>query len=176
MMSAMTTGETGRTQLQLIGWLHQLLSEQDIDYWIFGGWAVDFHAGRVTRVHDDVDLAVWQADLDRIRVLLEAHGWAQAPDPGDQGYTAYERGSVRLELAFLVCDDAGSPYTPLAQGRGDWPTGSFGDAQAEMGGVRARIVSLSSLVDDKAGPRDDPAVRAKDRADLAMLTSPPAIG
>jgi hypothetical protein len=27
-------------------------------YWLFGGWAVDFHAGRVTRDHADIDLAV----------------------------------------------------------------------------------------------------------------------
>ncbi len=176
MMGAMTTDDRAARQLQTIVWLHQHFLERDIDYWLFGGWAVDFYAGRVTRAHDDVDVAVWQADLDRIRVLLEAQGWVHAPDLGEDGYIGYERRGIRLELAFLVCDDAGTLYTPLAQGRGDWPSGSFGDAQAQVEGVSARVVGLASLIEDKAGPRDDAAVRAKDRADVAVLTSLPTSG
>jgi hypothetical protein len=171
----MTTAGRAARQLQTISWLHRLLAERDIEYWLFGGWAVDFHAGRVTRDHEDVDVAVWHADLDRITVLLKAQGWVHAPDLGEDGYTAYERRNIRLELAFLACD-AGGPYTPLAQGRGDWPSGSFGDTQAELDGVRARIVGLASLIEDKAGPRDDAAVHAKDRADVAVLTSLPVSG
>jgi hypothetical protein len=158
-------------QLTTIGWLHQRLAEDHVDYWLFGGWAVDFHAGRVTRDHEDIDLAVWHADLDRLRVLLEGEGWAHAPVPEEDGYTGYERGGVRLELAFLARDEAGITYTPLAQGRGDWPSGSFGNARAEVAGVRARVVGLAALIEDKAGARDDAAVAAKDRADLAVLTS-----
>jgi Aminoglycoside-2''-adenylyltransferase len=167
----MTSDGRAATQLQSIGWLQALFAEQGIDYWLFGGWAVDFHVGRVTRDHGDVDVAVWQADLDRIRVLLEAQGRVHAGEPGEDGYTGYERRGIRLELAFLACDEAGTVYTPLLEGRGDWPVGSFGDTQAEVDGVRARVVGLASLIEDKSGPRHDPAVLAKDRADVALLTS-----
>jgi hypothetical protein len=170
-MGAMTTDGKAARQLQTIGWLQTLFAEQRIDYWLFGGWAVDFHVGRVTRDHADVDVAVWQADLDRIRVLLEAQGWEHAPEPEEDGYTGYERGDVRLELAFLACDEAGIVYTPLVEGRGDWPVGSFGDTQAEVDGVPAHVVDLASLIEDKSGPRHDPAVLAKDRADVGILTS-----
>jgi len=167
----MTTDGRAATQLQTIGWLQTLFAEQGIDYWLFGGWAVDFHVGHMTRNHADIDVAVWQADLDRIRVLLEAQGWIHAPEPDEDGYTGYERRDVRLELAFLARDEAGTVYTPLVEGRGDWPAASFGDTQAEVEGVRARVVGLSSLIEDKSGPRHDPAVLAKDRADVALLTS-----
>jgi hypothetical protein len=169
----MSMGERAAAQLQTIGWLHTVLGKQGIDYWLFGGWAVDFHAGRVTRDHEDVDLAVWQSDLDHLRVLLEAHGWIHAPEPGEDGYTGYERGDLRVELAFLARDEAGTIYTPVTNGRGDWPAGSFGDAQAEVDGVQARVVGLASLIEDKSGPRHDPHVTAKDRADVALLTSLP---
>lgn len=172
----MTAGPRAAGQLQTIGRLHRLFSEHQLDYWLFGGWAVDFHAGRVTRDHEDIDLAVWHADLDRLRALLEGEGWVHAPVPGEDGYTGYGRGGVRLELAFLARDRAGTPYTPLAQGRGEWPSGSFGNARAEVAGVRARVVGLASLLEDKAGARDDAAVAAKDRADLAVLTSLAAPG
>jgi hypothetical protein len=167
----MSGDAAAEAQLRTIGWLHSLFAEQDIDYWLFGGWAVDFHAGRVTRPHADVDLAVWAADLGRIRTLLEADGWAHAPEPGEDGYTGYERGGTRLELAFLARDEAGAISTPLADGQGAWPVGSFGDDQAQVDGVVARVVGLASLVEDKSGPRGDPAVAAKDRGDVALLRS-----
>ena len=76
-----------------------------------------------------------------------------------------------MELAFLACDEAGTVYTSLVEGRGDWPVGSFGDTHAEVDGLRARVVGLASLIEDKSGPRHYPAVLAKDRADVAVLTS-----
>ena len=166
----MTTGGNAAVQLETIGWLHTLFTEHDVTYWLFGGWAVDFHVGRVTRYHEDIDVAVWRADLDRIQILLEVQGWFQVTEPEEAGYTAYERRGVRLELALLARDDAGTPYTPLAEGRGDWPAGSLADIEAELDGVRARVVGLASLIADKSVARDDPVAVAKDSADVAVLT------
>ena len=167
----MTSTERGSRQLRTVEWVHALFAEEGIDYWLFGGWAVDFHAGRVTRDHEDVDLAIWRTDRDRATALLRAHGWTHAPDPGEDGYTGFHRGDVRVELAFLARDSAGTVYTPLAEGRGEWPAGSFGADTAEVNGVRARVVGLASLLEDKSGPRHDPAVAAKDRRDLAVLAA-----
>jgi hypothetical protein len=158
-------------QLRTIGWVHTVLSGQGIDYWLFGGWAVDFHARRVTRNHADVDISIWAADMDRVRRLLEGEGWSHVPEPDEDGYTGYERGDVRLELAFLEQDDGGTVYTPLKEGRGDWPAGSFGDDESEVDGVVARVVGLTALLEDKSGPRLDPVAADKDRADVAVLTS-----
>jgi hypothetical protein len=166
----MTTGGSAAAQLETIRWLHTVFTEHHVDYWLFGGWAVDFHVGRVTRHHEDVDVAAWRADFDRIQILLEVQGWFQVADSEEEGYTAYERRGVRLELALLARDEAGTPYTPLAEGRGDWPAGSFGDGQAQLDGVWARVVGLASLIADKSGARDDGIAAAKDRADVAVLT------
>jgi hypothetical protein len=94
-------------QLAVLSQVHELLERHGIDYWLFGGWAVDFYAGSVTRAHDDVDLAVWLEDDDKIAELLGANGWRHAPEAGEDGYTGYERGPVRLELAFLACSEDG---------------------------------------------------------------------
>jgi hypothetical protein len=53
-------------QLAAIEQMHRQFTTNGIEYWLFGGWAVDFHAGRVTRAHADIDLAVWRADVERI--------------------------------------------------------------------------------------------------------------
>ena len=156
-------------QLAALGSICELFDRNEIEYWLFGGWAVDFHARRPSRAHDDLDLAVWAAEHNRIAGLLTSEGWAHAPEPGEDGYTGYERGGVRLELAFLERDEDGEIYTPLQDGRGSWPDDAFGDNVAELGGVRARVIGLGALRADKSEPHDDLRVAAKDRADLATL-------
>jgi hypothetical protein len=156
-------------QLAVLGSTCDLLDRQGIEYWLFGGWAVDFHAGRPSRAHDDLDLAVWAVDHSRIASLLSSEGWSHAPEPGEDGYTGYERAGVRLELAFLERSADGTIYTPLEDGRGVWPEGAFEDDFAEFRGVRVRVISLRALRADKSEAHDDPRVAAKNRADLATL-------
>src|SRR5690349_25047646 len=119
-------------QLAAFAELHQLLQSHDIVYWLFGGWAVDFHAGHLSRAHGDIDIAVWYDDRVRLAVLLERQGWAHSPQAGEDGYTSYERGVVKLEVAFLARDDQGFIYTPLREGRGEWPNDTFGDDVVEL--------------------------------------------
>jgi hypothetical protein len=156
-------------QLAALARIHELLERHRIEYWLFGGWAVDFHAGSVTRAHDDIDIAVWVDDYGRIAELLAADGWRHAREAGEDGYTGYERGAVRLELAFLKRDESGEVYTPLQDGRGAWPTGAFESDATELSGVRARVISVRALTADKSKAHSDPRVAAKDRADLATL-------
>jgi hypothetical protein len=158
-------------QLAALASIHELLDAHGIVYWLFGGWAVDFHAGKVSRPHDDLDLAVWLKDHDRIAALLATDGWSHTPEQGEDGYTGYQRNDVWLELAFLARDANGDTYTPLEEGRGTWPEGSFGNDVAELGGVRARVIGLGALKADKSELHDDPRVAAKDRADLATLAA-----
>jgi Aminoglycoside-2''-adenylyltransferase len=158
-------------QLTALAELHELLAGRGIDYWLFGGWAVDFHAGAVSRAHDDLDIAVWAADRLRVAGALGSAGWRLATDESAHGYVAYARGSVVLEVAFLACGSGGEVYTPLADGRASWPDGAFGDDVLELRGVRALVISRAALLAEKAEVRDDPAVAAKDRADVETLSS-----
>jgi hypothetical protein len=156
-------------QLAALGRLDRALERLGVAYWLFGGWAVDFHAGAVTREHADLDIAIWAADHPRLAELLGADGWIHTPDPHEDGSTAYRQDDVQLEVAFLARDEDGSIYTPLREGRASWADGAFGDDVRELRGVRARVLALPSLKIEKSGPRNDAAAAAKDRADLATL-------
>jgi len=157
-------------QLARLGEIARLFERDGVDWWLFGGWAVDFHAGRITREHDDLDLAIWASDRDRVDALLAAHRWRRAPEEGEDGYTAYERMDVKLELAFLACGEGGRISTPLRDGRrAEWPDGTFGGDVIELRGVRARVVSRHALREDKRTAKGDPRIDAKDAADVATL-------
>ena len=157
-------------QLSAIAQTHELFTGSGIDYWLFGGWAVDFHAGSITRSHDDIDVAVSLDDHDRIAQLLEAEGWKHAPEADEDGGTGYERDGVRLELTFVVFGDRGEVYVPLRAGRVLWSNEPMSAELAELSGVRARVLGLAALKRGKARFRDDPAEAAKDRTDFATLS------
>jgi hypothetical protein len=161
---------SAKQQLSALAGTHELFTRSGIDYWLFGGWAVDFHVGSFTRVHDDIDVAVWLDDRERIARLLEAEGWNHAPEPDDDGGTGYERDGVRLELTFLVPGDGGEVYIPLRAGRVLWSDEPLSTDFAELSGVRARVLGFAALKRGKARSRDDPVEAAKDRADFAILS------
>jgi len=157
-------------QLAALAELHRSLDAHGISYWLFGGWAVDFHVGRVTRTHDDLDIAVWLADGDRFAELLASQGWTHTPEAGEDGYTVHARDGVRLEVAFLVRDERGSVYTPIRDGRAEWPGEAFGDELAVLRSVQARVIGRGALIAEKSVVRDDASTAAKDVFDLASLT------
>ncbi len=160
----------GSRQLGALARVDALLERAGLRYWLFGGWAVDFHAGSVTRAHDDVDIAVWLADLPRIAELLEADAWRHAPSHDDDGGTGYERDGVRLELTYLVRDADGRIFTPLRHGRASWSDDALAGDVRTLLGVRSRVVGLAPLMRTKSSPRDDLEEAAKDRADFRVLS------
>jgi hypothetical protein len=162
--------EQGSRQLSALARVIDLLETRGFAYWLFGGWAVDFHAGSVTRPHDDVDIAVWLEDVSGISQVLEGDGWRHAPSEDDDGGTGYERGGVRLELTYLVRDGDRGFFTPLRRGRVSWSEEALGGDMRELLGVRSRVVGLAPLTRGKSSPRDDPEEAAKDRADFSVLS------
>jgi aminoglycoside-2''-adenylyltransferase len=161
--------DPNQAQLAAIAELAELLGGARIEYWLMGGWAVDFHAGAATREHTDVDFAIWVDDVPRITELLKGAGWRHAPDKGEDGGTGYERQGVRFEVTYLARDENAGVYTPLRDRREPWQFEAFGDDVRELLGARCRVVALGSLMRSKSSPRDDPAEAARDRADYRVL-------
>jgi hypothetical protein len=64
---------SNQLQLELIEEIGSLLDRAAIRFWLRGGWALDFHLGRATRRHADVDLVTWLRHRARIRRLPREH-------------------------------------------------------------------------------------------------------
>ena len=157
-------------QLLALAEVVELLDRRGFEYWLFGGWAVDFHVGAVTREHDDIDLAVWLRDAEAIGSLLQAQAWRHNPHAGEDGGTGYERGPVRVELTYLTSDDVGRLVIPLRDRNVVWSVEPLGNEMRELLGARARVIPLPLLRAGKSAFRDDHEEAAKDRADLEALS------
>jgi Aminoglycoside-2''-adenylyltransferase len=166
--------EPDARQLSSIAAIGELLGNAGYDYWLFGGWAVDFHLGCVTRPHGDVDLAVWSRDAEAIGGLLVGQGWEHAPDADEDGGTGYQRDGIRVELTFIVAGDDGEVLIAFSRGTATWSHRRFGAEVRTLGGVTARVIPLDVLREGKSRPRADPGQAERDRADYdALLSLPP---
>ncbi len=154
-------------QLAAIREVHEACDSSGVDDWLFGGWAVDFHLGTVTREHADFDVAIWLADRATFETFLRGAGWRLSGE--GEGYVEWDRGPLHAEVAFLVRDEDGVFSTLVADGRADWPRDAFGSDVGVIGDVRARVIALDALRAEKSAGYGGPDTHAKDQADIAAL-------
>src|SRR5947209_845856 len=112
---------TDRTafQLNLVAEINRLLSEARIPHWLFGGWSVDFHAGAVTREHEDVEFLIWERDGARAGELMNAAGYEHVDHPHPEEALIWRKHGQIVELYLLAVNEQGGV---VGQGRWEnWP-------------------------------------------------------
>jgi len=163
--------EITAAQLALIEELTALLSAAGVPHWLFGGWAVDFLVGEVTRRHADVEFVIWRHDLDRVDPLLAAHGYRPLPAAADEVVSFDKRGH-EVQLCVIERRTDGRISTP---GRfADWPwlPGSLSAPPGRLGALVCPVISAESQLESKEHFPLHPAggpLREKDRADIVRL-------
>jgi hypothetical protein len=157
-------------QLAAIASLSRTLDAEAIDYWLFGGWAVDFWVGRVTREHDDIDVAAWRHDYQAIQTALQTVGWRHAPVPDEVVGTRYQWGTAQVEFTFITTDDNGRAVIPLADHPVVWSAEPLGHEHRRLRSITSRVIPLALLKAGKSLPREGPAEGAKDRSDAQALS------
>lgn len=164
--------ELGRAaeQIDAIRSLNETLGAAKIDYWLFGGWAVDFWVGRMTRPHDDIDAAAWRRDYEDIAVALAAAGWRHTPVENDVVGTRYSWRSSEVEFTFIEARADGAVLIPIPEREILWTRDSFGEERRTLDDVQARVIPLELLRSGKQQPREAPAEAKKDIADIAALS------
>jgi lincosamide nucleotidyltransferase A/C/D/E len=75
--------------------LYEACQKNGITIWIDGGWGVDALLGHQSRLHKDVDIAIQEKDVSKLRELLQGKGYRE----------------IKLEMArphnFVLGDEKG---------------------------------------------------------------------
>lgn len=152
--------------------LFALLEQAGFQFWLAGGWAVDFHAGTVTRPHTDVDLVVHHADKNKLHSLLLDVGFNVIDDSDPDAEMIYQRGNFKVDLSFIVELDNGTVVSPGWE-HWPWPPSSFSSGTRQLSGLSCHVVSASTLLTSKRDYEtqvgDEP--RPRDLADIQILES-----
>ena len=99
--------------------LYRAFNDAGIRIWIDGGWAVDALLGRQTRPHSDLDIAVEQSNLARLRELLAARGYKDVPrdDTSAWNFVLGDDQGREVDVHAIVFDrDGNGLYGPAEKG------------------------------------------------------------
>jgi hypothetical protein len=131
----------------------RIVDALDSPLWLAGGIAADFHVGRWTREHDDIDLVTFEEHRERLESELGALGFVKTADDGwITRWTCSGRAVGEISIAFMerVGADTGNlVIRPEGSRGGRVVTGVYPgvegnldlDRRGEVDGVRFRVVS-----------------------------------
>jgi hypothetical protein len=167
----MTISHAASQQLALIAEVNRILDGDNIPHWLFGGWSVDFLAGRVTREHGDIEFLIWEHDSPRARDVMESAGYTIVDHPHPEEALIWKKDGVLVELYYIVETPDGH-----FDGRGRWqkwpyPLSGLVDDPRMLEGVRVPTVSLEVIFQTKREYQRHTgnALRSRDEVDLAVL-------
>lgn len=88
----------------------QLLSRNQIDVCVDGGWGVDALLGEQTRAHSDLDIAIPHTDVALVRTLLEARGYKDVPrdDTRDCNFVLGDDQGRQIDIHSYMFDSTGN--------------------------------------------------------------------
>ena len=160
-----------QVQLALLSELSALLDHARIRFWLRGGWALDFHAGRITRAHGDIDLVARPRQRSRIRKLFEEHGY-RVVRLADFASIHFSKRGQDVQLAFTWKGERARSLTP---GREfwPWPDDAFSNRRHALHGIACRAMSLACLLGEKETYErySGRPLREKDLVSIKLLRS-----
>ena len=124
-----------------------MLSENRIDVWLDGGWAVDALLGRQTRPHGDLDIVVQHKDVPRLRALLESHGYRDIvrDDTSIWNFVLRDDTGREVDLHVITIDNAGNGIYGLGEKGVMYPAASLIGA-GTVNGCPVNCISAEWLV------------------------------
>jgi Aminoglycoside-2''-adenylyltransferase len=164
--------EAAKQHLDFIRFIHTTLTGAGVPHWLGGGWGVDFTLGRVTRVHEDVDFAVWIDDWPQIEAVLVNAGLSPKPPDLPAEARRFLGGPTDLEFWMLTYDEQGR--TVVGGRWADWPfpDDAFSAPESRLEGVTCPVLSTEALLESKAEfpkQRYGRPLRERDAADIDLL-------
>jgi lincosamide nucleotidyltransferase A/C/D/E len=90
--------------------LIKLLEEDGLEIYVDGGWAVDALLGQQTRAHQDLDIALPDKHVPRLRDLLSRRGYREQSRPGtwECNFVLVEASGTEVDVHSYTLDEAGN--------------------------------------------------------------------
>ena len=110
--------ETCMTSIDVID-LYTTLANLGIEMWVDGGWGVDALLGEQTRPHKDLDIAMKQKDVPKLREFLETRGYKEIKleEAKPWNFVLGDDKDHEIDVHVIVFDDKRNGlYGPVEKG------------------------------------------------------------
>jgi lincosamide nucleotidyltransferase A/C/D/E len=99
--------------------LYATLEKLGFKIWIDGGWGVDALLGEQSRPHQDLDIAIQQKEVAKLRELLRARGYKEIKKEQARpcNFVLGDENGREIDVHVIVLDDKGNGvYGPPEKG------------------------------------------------------------
>jgi hypothetical protein len=164
--------EFSKLQLRLIAEVQNALKAADIEWWLYGGWAVDFVYGAMTRDHSDIEIFIWEEDGVSVRRALTDAEFLAAPGLHPDEGQPFLKDGLEINATYLRKNADGTVVTPGRWADWPWLPGSFDGPFAKLGELEVPVISAEAQLDMKLRFPEHPhgaPLREKDHHDIRLL-------
>lgn len=102
--------EQTESQLKVLVEISAISEKIGIEFWLRGGWAIDFILGKITRSHDDIDLITWTRNRERFEDELLKAGYEKTPVKNEfrDRQSDFRKDSVEITLGYISHSEDGN--------------------------------------------------------------------
>lgn len=159
--------------------LYTTLENLGVEIWIDGGWGVDALLGKQSRHHQDLDIAIQQKDVPKLRQLLHARGYTEIKLEIARAWNFVlgDETGREIDVHVIVLDDQRNGIYGPAENREMYPAASL-TGIGLIEGRMVRCISAEWMVKFHSGYE----LKDKDFQDVSALCEkfgialPPAYG
>jgi hypothetical protein len=138
------------SQLKVLSEISAIFSSLGYDFWLRGGWAIDFLLGRITRPHEDIDLITWIQHREQLEQALSEIGYERTPvkEQFRERQSNFRKDSVDVSFGYISRTNEGSL---IMNGLAEWiwRADSLLPQYFKLNGVSAHVLNPRQLLEEK---------------------------
>ena len=137
-----------------------------VQVWIDGGWGVDALLGKQTRPHKDLDIAIRQEHVPKLREILATIGYREVrvEDARPHNFVMGDDRGREIDVHVIVLDDKGNGIYGPAENGEMYPADSL-TGTGTIGGHQVRCISPEWMIRFHSGYQ----LTEKDYRDVSAL-------
>ncbi len=99
-----------KSQLKILTEISFIFKGIDTDFWLRGGWAIDFLLGEITRLHSDIDIVTWISNRKQLENTLIEAGYEQIPVPEEfcNRQSDFRKDNIDITFIYITYNTDGS--------------------------------------------------------------------
>ncbi|MGV3467194.1 MAG: nucleotidyltransferase domain-containing protein [Heyndrickxia sp.] len=139
-----------KSQLKVLREISTIFKEIDAEFYLRGGWAIDFLLGEITRPHSDIDIVTWIIDREQLENALLTLGYEQIPVKEEfrNRQSDFRKDTVDVTFGYLTYNVDGSL---IMNGLPEWVwrKDSLLPQEYPLHGVTAKVIHPKQLLEEK---------------------------
>jgi len=138
------------SQLKILDEVSIITEELEIEFWLRGGWAIDFLLGKINRRHEDIDLVTWVQNRESLEKALIKSGFEQVPvrEQYRDRQSDFRKDDVEVTFGYITHSSNGSL---IMNGLPEWlwMSDSLLSKRFKLHGKSAKVLNPKQLLKEK---------------------------